>query len=150
MKYILLILMVIVMASCFNKGDCLKTNSDIVWLSFRKKENGKQDTIFVNSLTAQGFPNVFIAGKSVNATIGVQINPNQPYTNFIFNYTKGKITKTDTLKLTYRPLARLPATDCGAFLYFTDLNFIKTGFDSVRIVNSQLLKDATINAQIFL
>lgn len=150
-----MIFVMLVVTSCFNKGDCLKTNSDLVRISFRKKSDGKQDTLLIKSLVAEGFSAVYAANKTVNGeVISLPINPNQTTTNFIFNYTfkrnKQEFARIDTLKLTYRPLARVPASDCGAFLYFTDLNYTKTGFDSIRIVNPQLLADATIvNVQIF-
>jgi uncharacterized protein YyaL (SSP411 family) len=144
-----------VLASCFNKGDCLKTNTDKVRIAFKKKSDGKQDTVVIKSIVAEGFSNVYKSDTTLSGgTFSLQVNPNQTQTNFIFNYTytrnKKDSTRTDTLKLTYRPLARVPASDCGAFLYFTDLNYVKTGFDSIRIVNSQLLSDATIvNVQIY-
>ncbi len=143
------------MASCFNKGDCLKTNTDKVRIIFKKKADGKSDTITLNSVTAQNFTTPLISNAQVLNIFDLRIDPNQRFTNFIFEYkytrNKKDTTRNDTLKITYRPLARVSATDCGAFLYFTDLNYVKTGFDSIRIVNPQLLSDGAItNIQIFL
>lgn len=150
MRHILLISVLLVLASCFNKGDCLKTNTDKVRIVFKSKTDGKNLSLRLNSVTAQGFPTVLISNQDVAGTFELRIDPNQAFTNFIFDYKVGGVSDKDTLKLTYRPLARVPASDCGAFLYFTDLNYIKTGFDSVRIVNAQLLSDANIlNVQIF-
>lgn len=158
MKYGLLILLIIIMASCFNKGDCVKSNTDLVKIAFRKKLNGKADTVTINSIFAVGYETALVNTSSdVFSTFTLNVDPNKNQTYFIVNYTKKDYKKvvtghTDTLKLTYRPLARISATDCGAFLYFADLNFIKvkTGFDSIKIVNPQLLKDITLNVQIFL
>ncbi len=150
MRHILLISVLLVLASCFNKGDCLKTNTDKVRIAFKSKADGKNLSLRLNSVTAQGFPTVLISNQDVAGTFELRIDPNQAFTNFIFDYKVGEVSDKDTLKLTYRPLARVPASDCGAFLYFTDLNYTKTGFDSIRIVNAQLLSDANIlNVQIF-
>jgi hypothetical protein len=149
-RHILLISVLLVLASCFNKGDCLKTNTDKVRIAFKSKADGKNLSLRLNSVTAQGFPTVLISNQDVAGTFELRIDPNQAFTNFIFDYKVGEVSDKDTLKLTYRPLARVPASDCGAFLYFTDLNYTKTGFDSIRIVNAQLLSDANIlNVQIF-
>ena len=145
-----MISVLLVLASCFNKGDCLKTNTDKVRIAFKSKADGKNLSLRLNSVTAQGFPTVLISNQDVAGTFELRIDPNQAFTNFIFDYKVGEVSDKDTLKLTYRPLARVPASDCGAFLYFTDLNYTKTGFDSIRIVNAQLLSDANIlNVQIF-
>ena len=140
------------MASCFDKGDCLKTNTDLVRVIFKKKTTGANLAVRLNSVTPQGYPSVvLISNQDVSATFNLAIDPNKTFTNFIFDYKVGDVSDKDTLKLTYRPLARVPATDCGAFLYFTDLNYVKTGFDSIRIINQQLLSDGSIiNVQIFL
>jgi hypothetical protein len=149
-RHILLISVLLVLASCFNKGDCLKTNTDKVRIVFKSKTDGKNLSLRLNSVTAQGFPTVLISNQDVAGTFELRIDPNQAFTNFIFDYKVGEVSDKDTLKLIYRPLARVPASDCGAFLYFTDLNYTKTGFDSIRIVNAQLLSDANIlNVQIF-
>jgi hypothetical protein len=149
-KYFLLILVLLVLAGCFDKGDCLKTNTDKVRIVFRSKTDGKNLSLRLNSVTAQGFPTALLSNQDVAGTFELRIDPNQAFTNFIFDYKLGNVSDKDTLKLTYRPLARVPASDCGAFLYFTDLNYAKTGFDSIRIVNPQLLPDANIlNVQIF-
>ncbi len=150
MRHFLLISVLLVLASCFNKGDCLKTNTDKVRIVFKSKTDGKNLSLRLNSVTAQGFPTVLISNQDVAGTFELRIDPNQAFTNFIFDYKVGDVSDKDTLKLTYRPLARVPASDCGAFLYFTDLNYTKTGFDSIRIVNAQLLSDANLlNVQIF-
>ena len=150
MRHFLLVSVLLVMASCFNKGDCLKTNTDKVRIVFKSKVDGKNLSLRLNAVTAQGFPTVLISNQDVAGTFELRIDPNQAFTNFIFDYKVGEVSDKDTLKLTYRPLARVPASDCGAFLYFTDLNYTKTGFDSIRIVNAQLLSDANIlNVQIF-
>ncbi len=150
MRHFLLVSVLLVMASCFNKGDCLKTNTDKVRIVFKSKADGKNLSLRLNSVTAQGFPTVLISNQDVAGVFDLRIDPNQTFTNFIFDYKVGDVSDQDTLKLTYRPLARVPASDCGAFLYFTDLNYTKTGFDSIRIVNAQLLSDVNIlNVQIF-
>ena len=150
-KYLSLIFLLVVLGSCFNKGDCLKTNTDKVWIAFKRKSDGKADTITINSVKAQGFQTILLKDSTIKGNaFSLQVNPTKTQTNFIFNYIKNKNVKSDTLKLTYRQVARILASDCGAFLYLNDLDYIKSGFDSVRIVNPELLSTGFINVQIYL
>lgn len=139
------LLCLLVASSCFEQGDCLITNSTIAKIKLKSLKT-KADTSFTfTSVQAVGGLELY-KGKKLSA-LELSVNPSTTQTMFILIQADRK----DTLTLSYRNELIVIAPDCGAFEFQKDLAISKNtmGRDSVRVLNNQLTKSATVNAEIY-
>ena len=106
-------------------------------LSFYKLELNQPDTIFVNKLSALGSDSVLLSNTANVSRVQLPANPQTDSAVFIFNIREYGI---DTLVLTYTNGSRLIAEDCPVELIFSDVNYSRNDFDSIRVVNKILLE----------
>jgi len=151
-KAVLLIFLIFLSSSCFNKGDCLITASELTRIDLYQKTDKQPKTILFLSITASGYGTTFQLDSVNSPTLLLPINPNGDTTRFTFNYEG----KSDFITVTYASATRIIAPDCGAFTYFSNLGILNTSFDRslIKLVNTRLLRDPVknnnvINLQLF-
>ena len=134
----------LLLASCFDKGDCLFTNTTVVRIKMMDLDTPSiaheiaLDTIFI----------VNYGGIVVNDTIteaGVYVSPDRTEMEYYFQHD-GKI---DRLVLGYTNQTIVLSPDCGSYLYQNDLEVKLSTFDSVHVTNKRLLTSVTSNIEIF-
>ncbi|HEY5824400.1 MAG TPA: hypothetical protein VIT44_08545 [Cyclobacteriaceae bacterium] len=154
-------IVVFLFSSCFDKGDCLITNSTLINIDFKKKTNSSLDTaIRFTSIEIIGSDTVLYSDDTKkHQQVNLPVDPFQTEAGFIFHYpdsirmvdNKNDTIKfkSDTLKFSYRNETVILNSDCPALTYQKDLIISKTTHDStlIRVINNQLLKDA-INFEI--
>jgi len=152
-RALLIGIVVLLFSSCYDKGDCLVTNSTLINIQFKKRTDSSIDTaVRFSSIEIMGTPLV-ITGDTTTIMY-LPVDPSKTEAGFIFHYqdsirTINKTTDTlkfkpDTLKFTYRNETVIPNSDCIAVAYQKDLTVSKTTYDStlIRVINNQLLKNA--------
>jgi hypothetical protein len=145
LRALIFFLFLFLASSCFEQGDCLITNTTIAKIKLKSLKTKADTTFTFASIQAVGGLELYKA-KALSA-LELPVNPSSNQTMFILVQASRK----DTLTLAYRNELIVIAPDCGAFDFQKDLSISKNtmGRDSVRILNSQLVKSATVNAEIY-
>jgi len=151
-------IVVLLFSSCYDKGDCLITNSTLISIKFKKRTDSSKDTAI--SLTSIQIIGSDIASGDTTATgVYLPVDPSKTEAAFIFHYpdnirvidNKNDTIKfnPDTLQFSYRNETVIMNSDCPALTYHKDVIVSKTTHDStlIRVINNQLLKNA-INFEI--
>jgi hypothetical protein len=131
--------------SCLEEGDCLVSNSNLVRVSLKSVKSKKDSTITFTSINlADG--TVLYANKPL-ASMELPVDASETVTTFFFQ--RGAVK--DTLVFQYRNEAVVVSPDCGAFPFQKDVSVARNTFerDSVRWLNNQLSKTATVNVEVF-
>lgn len=131
----------VLMASCYDQGDCILTSSNLVRIDFydsKATANAKNityDSALVLPTNYLFFYDSTRAPASVSAIL-LPVDPTESETTFIMFYDK----KVDTLVFSYTTQSKVLAPDCGTFSYQNDLTIVKSTFpkDSAVVVNRQL------------
>ena len=151
MKAVLLIFLIFLSSSCFNQGDCLITASGYTRIDLYEKANKQPKRIKFDSISVSGTESILYR-DSVMTTLFLPVNPKSDTTLFTLNYDG----KSDFITVKYSAETRIISPDCGAFVYFKNLEIVNTSFDQslIKLVNAQLLKDVVhqtyvTNLQIF-
>jgi len=152
-KAVLLIFLIFLSSSCFNQGDCVITASGYTRIDFYQKANRQPKLITFSAITVSGGGTI-LHQDSVSAStfLLLPVNPNGDTTRFTLDYDG----KSDFITVKYSTEMRIISPDCGAFMYFKDLEIMNTSFDQglIKLINTQLLKDAVhqkyiTNVQLF-
>lgn len=135
----------LVLSSCFDQGDCLITNSNIIRVSVHSAVNQRAVTIAFDTVAVLN--DTILYKTSSQGKLALPVDPGVTEMTYIFAYGD----KFDTLSLGYDNLSVVLATACGAFPYQRNLVVTRSTFaqDSVVITNPSLFKDVTENVRIY-
>ncbi len=117
--------------------DCVSETSSTINLSFYQLDLNQPDTVFVNKISAIGSDSVLVANTDNVSKVSLPANPQTDSATFVFDIREYGV---DTLTITYQNGSRLIAEDCPFELIFSELNYSRNDFDSIRIVNKVLLE----------
>ena len=142
-KAVLLIFLIFLSSSCFNKGDCLITASELTRIDLYQKTDKQPKTVLFSSITVSGYGTTLQQDSVNSSTLLMPVNPNGDTTRFTFNYDE----KSDFITVTYSSATRIIAPDCGAFTYYSNLGIVNTSFDRslIKLVNTRLLRNPANN-----
>ncbi len=151
MKFVVLMFVSLVLASCFNEGDCLISATNYVHFQFKKKTNITTDTtVAFTSITVSNSNSLLLQDSlSSELLIPLDISTDATSTTFIFHRADDvdnpTITATDTLQVTYTKQSKVISRDCGAFTFYHNLKIIRTNLSSaqIKIISTDLIKDPT-------
>lgn len=136
------------LTSCFDKGDCLITSTNLVKITLQKKQDGSPKTVIF--LKVQEMHNLdtvdFVPDTIGVTTLQLPLNPNLQETSFFF-LTKDSLPYH--LTLGYNTYTRIISADCGAYLYYNKLSVKDTNFDSTKVIFPQLLNSVNKNLEVF-
>lgn len=135
----------LVLSSCFNQGECLITNTNIVRVSLRTKKDGAVVGVAFTSVSVLN--DTVLYQNKTESVLLLPVNPGVTETSFVF--VRGE--RTDTLSLGYSNQTVVLAPQCGAFPYQRNLAITRSTFgqDSVVVTNPSLLKDVPENVRIY-
>jgi hypothetical protein len=148
-RALLVCFVVLLFSSCYDKGDCLITNSTLINIQFKKKTNSSKDTaISFTSIEIIGADSVLLTNANdttKRSQISLPVDPFKTEAGFIFHYRNNRTI--DTLKFAYRNETVILNSECPALTYQKNVAVAKTTYDStlIRVKNDQLLKDLTAN-----
>lgn len=124
-------------SSCLEDPDCFLLNNNVVQISFRKLWDGTTDTVTFIGIFAENAvkDSVFYSNSTIsNGTVTLPLNYLENQTIYTFRQPQD----TSQLTLYYASKAQFVSEDCGERFVLTDLTVGSHGFDSVRVVNSNL------------
>ena len=149
-RALLIGIVVFLFSSCYDKGDCLHTETNVVGVLLKNKVSGTVASRTFSSVTIEN-SSIQLYTNAVLDTLFLPVDPTKTETAFLLNYEN----KSRRIEFTYRNETSIPTSDCGAFVYQKDLVINETTFpvDSIRVTNQQLIrniKTPTINVEILL
>lgn len=141
---ILLFTAAIFITGCLDDPDCNSKTTNFVNVKFYSSDNNRADTLNISSITAIGTDSTFLEEAEVSS-IRLPLRPDTVQTTFIFDSELGM----DTLILKYKVNTRLVSEDCGIETVFSELDYVRSDFGSIEIVNKILVEEVTEDVKIF-
>jgi len=140
-------IVVVLFSSCYDKGDCLITNSSLINIKFKKRTNSSIDTAIQFSSIEIMESNIVFDTIGTTNNVFLPVDPSKTEARFIFNY-KDSSVDPDTVNFAYRNETVILNGECPALTYQKNVAISKSTYDStqIRVLNNQLLKDLTNNA----
>lgn len=136
------------LVSCFDTGDCLYTNTDLIKVSFKDiNATANVKDVKVAKVEVPGL--VLLYENTTLNTFQLLASPNHTALTYVFTYEDGT---TDSLRLGYSFQTIVLSPDCGAFNYIggLELHYSTFGEGNVVIRNDRLLTSVPLNIDIFL
>jgi hypothetical protein len=145
LRILIIVFTALALSSCFDKGDCLINNTNLIKINLKKKVDNKDTLITFASIQVEG-TNFFIYQAKAEDTLRLPVDILKTSTSFILNY--GGVQQK--LSFSYVNQTTIPSAECGALTYQTGVTITESTFaeTSMRTVNDQLLKNAPVNFQI--
>jgi hypothetical protein len=131
--------------ACLEDAECVKSGDTALVIRFKKLSDGKDDALYVVSVTATGADSIFYKSQTLNPYGFLPVNPYAEETEFVFVLETGQ----KTLKVGYRNEVRFISEECGSDRVQVDLAILETQFDSVRVVQPVLTNDRNPNIEIY-
>jgi hypothetical protein len=133
------------LSSCFDQGECLITNTNIIRVSLHKKKDNAVAQVTFESVAVLE-DTVLYTNKTLSS-LDLPVNPGVTEMTYVFDYG----TDADTLSLRYTNQSVVLSPSCGAFPYQRNLAVAGSTFgaDSVEVTNQSLLKDVKENVRIY-
>jgi hypothetical protein len=136
--------LVLLSISCLDSPDCFELNYNLIGISYKVMGTGKSDTLRFYTIRISGTDSVFIPGSS-STTVGFPLDFTHDETKIFFDGIRGK----DTLHFGYNVNAQFVSEDCGSRFVLTDLELLKSTFDSVRLLSRDPGNRAGVNLEIY-
>lgn len=141
---ILILSAAIVLTGCLDDPDCNSQTTNFVNIKFYNSDNNEVDTLNINGIIASGTDSVFFEETEVSS-IRLPLRPDTVQTTFVFDSELG----IDTLILKYGVNTRLVSEDCGIEMVFSELDYVRSDFGSIEVVNKILVEQVTEDVKIF-
>lgn len=147
--------------SCFTQPDCIVTASMEIKIDFKQIKLNRQTNARTVVDTLVSFQSISISDidtiyrkNVISSSLTLPINPNKTSVTYTFVRVGKQPTSpkvTETITFTYSHETRIISAQCGAFVYFLNLEITDSsyGTSQYKILNNRLLK-STSNVQIFL
>jgi hypothetical protein len=147
LRAFLFIVFCLLLVSCFDKGDCLFTNTNVVKVSFMDAAKPLQPKPVVFDSVFLPFDNLYTPSGDTISTLMLVTNPRVNETAFVFQYAE----RSDTLVLGYSTQTLVLSPDCGSYNFQSNLEVLHSTFGDGRVVvtNPRLLNSVTNNMEIF-
>lgn len=160
-RFLLVLLVAVLSTSCFTQPDCVVTANMEIKIDFKQnKLNSRSNTrSVVDTFLRFQSIKISIAGKDSlfsldtipRSSLTLPIDPNQSTMKYTF-VRRGRQASsplvTESITFTYSNETRIISAQCGAFVYFLNLNVTESSYGSqFKILNDRLLKNTT-NVQI--
>lgn len=146
MRAFLIVACCLLLASCFDTGDCLYTNTDLIKVSFKNiKATSTAKDVKVARVEVPELVTLYT--DTTFNTFPLLASPNHEALTYVFTYDDGG---SDTLSLSYNFQTIVLSPDCGAFKYIGGLKVDHSTFENVVIRNDRLLTSVALNIDIFL
>ncbi len=141
---IILLILAVLLSSCFDDGDCTTTKTSLILINFKKLETKKDTIVNIQSIVLTGSDSTFNV-QDTTSSIVLPLDPDvvSLKINFVID------TDQHELSLEYMTTPRLISPDCGVELNFTDIIVNSHDFDSVAVVSTLLDQQITSNIVIY-
>lgn len=100
------------LSSCFDKGDCLINNSNLIKINLKKKADNKDTTLTFSAVQVEG-ATAFLYQNVAKKALELPVDGAKTTTSFILSY--GGVEQKITFDYINQTI--IPSADCGAFVY---------------------------------
>ena len=140
-----LIFLMFIASSCFDEGDCLVTNTNLIKVSLFTFSDKKPAKILFTSVSIPG-EGILYENKELTALV-LPVDPGRSEMVYVLAYNG----KSDTLKFRYDNMTYVLTPTCGAFPYQQNLGVSETTFgeDKVVITDKSLLRNVAENVRLY-
>ncbi|MCC6156349.1 MAG: hypothetical protein IT367_21460 [Candidatus Hydrogenedentes bacterium] len=148
-----IVLVLLMAGACLDEPDCLPTGDTALVISFNRLLDGKRDTVILYTIEAAGSDSIFYKTNpekldtidTQTKPVIVAVNPYAEETLFTFFLR----VQQKNLRVGYKNETTFISEECGSDRVQYDLSVLETDFDSVRVINSVLSKNRTVNIEIY-
>ena len=148
----------LILSSCFDQNDCVVSATNLVRVDLVTLAGVAHPTSFItvrqDSLGPfQDSTRHFTAYEKTVTPISALVLPLNPIDKLTYYTFTTSELKTYHLTLSYTTYVRVISNDCGAFLYYENLDVVPQGggrdFDSTRVISPQLFQSVKTNIKLF-
>ncbi|MBS1980815.1 MAG: hypothetical protein JST74_06555 [Bacteroidetes bacterium] len=159
MKYLFPVFILVLFSSCFSEGDCLVTATNQMYIQLKKKSATTTDTLInFKFIRVSGTDSIFKFASST-ASLLLPLDVKRDTTSYVF-YRRNPLDTSqllppDTFNVSYKRATKVLGKDCGAYLFYQNLNAVKISKSfSVKLYNNFLIKNPSnqqyaLNYQLF-
>ena len=149
-----LAIITLICGSCFEKGDCIINNTNLVKFKFINALDKTVHPVTFASIEVVGSSIVLYNDSVAVNLIALPVDPYKTEASFILKYAD---TPNDTINVTYRNETTIPSSDCGAFVYQDQVTLVENPADTsliqgstlTKVITTQLLGNAEANFEIY-
>jgi hypothetical protein len=145
LRILIIVFAALGLTSCFDRGDCLINNTNLIKIRLKKQATNKDTLLAFSSIQVER-TKIFLYQAKAEDTLRLPVDITKTSSSFILNY--GGIQQK--LTFSYLNQTTIPSTECGALTYQTGVTITESTFAETRLrtVNDQLLKNAAVNFEI--
>lgn len=140
----LVIIVSVLLGSCFDNPNCLGLRNNLVGFSFKKMFDGKSDTLGIFGVSIEGSDSIFFQSTLVS-TIALPLRSSASQQTIALNTTRGIYN----VSMAYESLAEFESVDCGPRFVFSNLSILNHSFDSVRLTNATPTSSGGVNIEVY-
>jgi hypothetical protein len=145
-------LFLVVGVSCLDQPDCFRQDLNLIGISFRKMYDGAADTVVLLKVSATTTDSVFYENV-YGATFSLPLNYLNTNTTFVIEqlvreYLDGT-SQQDTMFLTHSSKAQFVSEDCGERFVVSNLQLLRSTYDSIEVVSATPSNPAHINIKVY-
>ncbi|HEY8938438.1 MAG TPA: DUF6452 family protein [Cyclobacteriaceae bacterium] len=145
-------LFLVIGVSCLDQPDCFRQDLNLIGISFRKMYDGNADTVALLNVSASATDSIFYE-KVYGTTFSLPLNYLSTTTTFaieqlVRDYLDG-IAQYDTMVLKHSSKAQFVSEDCGERFVVSNLELLRSTYDSIQVVSSSPGNPAHINIKIY-
>lgn len=152
MRFLYACIVFLMLSGCLSQPDCPGAASNKVQISFKNNLTSRAQKVLFKSIKISGIDTEFATTDSVSS-ISLPVNPFATEVAFTFSYgailvnsPRVEITSVDSIRLNYSVQNIIVSTDCGPYLFCSNLGLVSSSFlNETKLVNNQLSSSETVN-----
>ncbi len=163
MRLLLIGITLLLLSGCLSEPDCQATAGNQVQFRFRDSVSNKLVKVLFSSIRISSNGTVLEKTLTMTTppaidsllTVSLPVNSFTKQTTYIFNYGVKVDTvfksKTDSIRVTYDVQNIIVSTECGLYIYCSNLVVPFSSFKhKPRLLNNQLSTSETVNIELVL
>jgi len=136
-----LALFLVAFVSCKRAQNCASVTRDFVAIQFVDSLGVPK----IETITSAASDSILVTASQIATQFNLPLDPFRDNVTFILT----SIDAENWITLGYRNAVFINSEDCGPEFVFSDLTIWGTSYDSVRLVNAQLLDGIEVNVRIY-
>jgi len=152
LKRAIFLILTVLLASCFDEGNCLVSASNVLKIDFKQKTNHSlDDTVRIKSIQFSNYIAVATTDSIIYGLLLPLSSDSSAVTIRVIRrvfVSNAFVNDTLSLKLGFSTYSKVVTTTCGAYTYFHQLNIKNISLDktSYKLLSSDLIKDPTTSS----
>lgn len=140
--------------SCLDQPDCFRQNLNLMGISFKKMLDGQADSVYIVRVTSPETQNPSFEWTDTTFVTNISLpidylSKENTTTFYITRAVDGQLQPAEILQVGYSSKTQFVSEDCGERFIVSGLNIIQAGYDSIKLVSSDLSNPAHTNIVIY-